>query len=127
MDNSYAPRVFVVQEPLRHSKAVGGVRPLFDLSPAREYGELVTCLDWSDTRHGFDCDDLLWKLRTALRSFGPDDYLLMTGNPTAMALAALVANENCDGRLRLLVWTKEGPTEGYYRVAEIDLHAQPGS
>lgn len=125
MQDSYSSRVFVVQEPLRHSAAVGGVRPLFDLAPANKFGEIVICLDWSDTRHGFECDDLLWKLREALQGFDDDDYLLMTGNPTAMALAALVASEINDGRIRLLVWTKEGPHSGHYRVADIDLNAQP--
>ena len=122
---SFQPRVFVVQDPLRHSVAPGGTRPKFDLTPAKEFGELTFCLDWADTRHGFDCDQLLWKLRAALRGFTADDFLLMTGNPTAMALAAIVAAENSGGRLRLLVWTKEGPSEGYYNVCDIDINAQP--
>lgn len=119
------PRVYVVQEPLRHSNAVGGTRPKFDITPAREFGEIVICLDWADTGRGFSCDEVLWKLRRALNDYRDDDYLLMTGNPTAMALASIVASEVNDGRIRLLVWTKDGPDNGYYNVADIDIHAQP--
>lgn len=116
-------RVYVVQEPLRKSMSSGKPVPLFDLAPASAFGEIITCLDWSDTKADFLADDLLVKLRNALHEFNDDDYLLMTGNPTAMALAAIVAAEVNEGRFNLLVWTKRG-TEGFYRVMQVNTWAE---
>jgi hypothetical protein len=65
---------------------------------------------------------MLWKARQALRDFGPQDFLLMIGNPTAMAIVAVVAAERSEGYLQLLYW--DNKTEEY-RVDLVDFNAQP--
>lgn len=114
------PKVYVVQEPLFKDKR-GQIRSKFDLSPAEAYGELNYVLNWSDPLE-LDIRQMLWKIRKALLNFTENDYLLMVGNPTAMALTAAVANERTDGCFRLLYWDN---MKEEYRADQIDMHAQP--
>ena len=114
------PRVYVVQEPLYRDKA-GKLREKFSLRRAEEYGDICMVLNWSDP-HELDARRMLWKARTALRDFQPSDYLLMIGNPTAMAIVAVVAAEMTDGYLQLLYWDNN---PGFYRIDTVNFHAQP--
>jgi hypothetical protein len=116
------PRVFVVQEPLvfRHGK----LKPKIDLSPANEFGKIVFLLDWSDTKDLIDTDKIIWMLRDrfAEHEFGPEDYVLLIGDWTAMALAVTIALEETDGQIRCLQWDRK---DGEYKVINIDLDAPP--
>lgn len=114
------PRVYVVQEPMYKDRS-GRLREKFSLKKAEEFGDICLVLNWSDP-HELDARRMLWKARNALRDFRPTDYLLMVGNPTAMALVAVVAAEMADGCLQLLYWDNN---PGHYRVDLVDFHAQP--
>lgn len=114
------PRVFLVQEPLRRSASSGSPVPLFDLTPAKEFGEIITCLDWSDTRSGFDPDVITDKLYRQLEDFCDDDFILPTGNTVAIALAGAIAADVNNGVVKFLVWNKL-PLPGKYRVIETKL------
>ena len=115
------PRVYIVQEPLYKDRR-GQLKEKFSLEAAKEFGDLCMVLNWSDP-HELDARRMLWKARTALRDFRADDYLLMVGNPTAMAIVAVVAAEMTDGHLQLLYWDNKPP--GSYRVDLVNFHAQP--
>lgn len=117
------PRVFVVQEPLYKDSRSGEIRSKFSLEPAQEFGELVYVLNWSDPSE-LSAQQMLWKVRRELQHFTKYDYLLMVGNPTAMALSAIIAAERTDGCFRILYWdnVKSG---GLYRVETVDVNAQP--
>jgi hypothetical protein len=96
----------------------------FDLSPAEEFGQTVFLLDWSDTRSTM-CgkeSEVLWMLRERLADFCDEDYLLMTGDWTAMALAVTLALEINDGRAKCLQWNRGNRA---YDVVKLDLNAQP--
>lgn len=122
-------RVFVVQEPLHRSPRTGDVQRIVDISPAERFGTLVYLLDWSDNK--FDSPrDIIRKLRERLADYCDDDYLLMSGSPTAFGIAAMVAGEYNDGRVRFLHWDKQLPRHngrgyGDYKCVEIDLNGQP--
>jgi hypothetical protein len=108
-------RVFVAQEPMRKG-ASGRTQPAIDLTPARQFGELIYCLDWSDSKYD-DPDMMLLKVLQTLDSIREDDYVLMVGSPTAMALVAGVAFCNCDS-IRLLQWDKDASR---YKVVPVNV------
>jgi hypothetical protein len=118
--NQRIPVVYVVQEPMILDRATGRVRPRFSLDPAKRYGTISILLGWSeevkDSRH------LLWILRDRLKDYSDGDYILMTGSPTMMAIAACVAAEFNMGRVKLLNWDN---LTRQYEVEEFDIHAQP--
>lgn len=109
------PRVYLVQEPLRRAASTGSPVPLFDLSPAKEYGEIVTCLDWSDTKGDFDPDALMDKLYQQLADYSDIDFILPAGNTVAIAMASMIASEVNNGCVKFLLWQKI-PLPGKYRV-----------
>jgi hypothetical protein len=109
------PRVYLVQEPLRRAASTGSPVPLFDLTPAKEYGEIVTCLDWSDTKGEFDPNALMDKLYEQLQGYSDIDFLLPAGNTVAIAMAAMIAAEVNNGAVKFLLWQKV-PLPGRYRV-----------
>ena len=111
--------VYVVQEPLKKTK--DGVKPRIDLTPAESFGQLVYLLGWSDTRN-LSREQITWKLRGGLRSYGDADYILPLGSPSVMGLAISIAAENNDGRVRSLEWDN---VTGGYRVVSDDLNCQP--
>lgn len=98
------PRVFVVNEPLKFEDGQGWVRHL-NLRPARDHGELVFLLAAGqlpdDPRPSIDA------LRRGLADITPEDYLLLIGDPRAIAWAAAIAADLTDGRLRLLHWQRD--------------------
>lgn len=121
MNKEFSKRVvYVVQEPMVIDRGTGRVRPRFSLDPAKEYGSISILLNWSekpeDSRH------LLWLLRDRLKDYREGDYLLMTGSPLMMSLAACIAAEMNQGRVRLLNWDN---LLREYTVEEFDIHAQP--
>lgn len=62
---------------------------------------------------------MLRQLKSQLRDFGAEDYLLLVGDPIAMALAVNVAAQQNNGRVKLLKWSKRH--EGYFPI-EVDLY-----
>jgi hypothetical protein len=117
------PRVFVVQEPLYKDNRSGEIRSKFSLDPAKNFGELVYILNWSDPSE-LSVQQMVWKVRRELQGFTEHDYLLMVGNPTAMALSAVIAAEHTGGILKLLYWDNVRGG-GVYRAETVDVNAQP--
>lgn len=93
-------KVYVVQDTRRYEN--GEYVSVHDLTPAREFGELVYLL--SPTAAPWKPDNILNDLWTKLEDFCDEDYLLMVGNPALIGLAAAVACEVNDGRIRFLQW-----------------------
>lgn len=84
--------VYVIQEQPRH-----------DISPALEYGKIEVLLPPGDFNFSQQavCDTLIEKLK----SFGPEDWLLLTGDPSAIAMVgSIVTLLGWD--LRMLKWNK---------------------
>ena len=100
------PKVFVVQE-----------HPDYDYSPALEYGEAVALLSPYDKL--YDMDLARRKMTSKLHKFGELDYLLLTGHPAAIALAALIAASFNYGRVKVLIWDRRMRR---YHTAQITPH-----
>lgn len=95
-------RVYVVNEPLRWDGASQSLVKMIDLSPALLFGELVFLLPAG--RLPMDPAPTLIALRSGLEDFREEDYLLLVGDPRAIAWAAAIAADKSDGCLNLLHW-----------------------
>lgn len=119
-----ASKVYIVNLPMKFNLEQGSYLPAKDFSPAAQYGEFVYL-----TPHGRGPDNpalLLPAMAKVLKDFRAEDYLLPAGPPPLIAWAAAMAARNANGRLKLLIWPSErAPDAGQYRVAEVDLFANP--
>lgn len=100
-------RVFAVQQPTGRDRATGAIRPTMDLTPASEYGELRFIL--RDYHHPFrDPSGTAAEVHRVLTGagFGPDDWLLLVGNPSLIGIVAAQASRITGGQLRLLQWDR---------------------
>ena len=58
-------------------------------------------------------------LRSKLKDFTNDDFILPMGDPVAIAIASMIAAEVNNGRVKFLKWDRENSC--YYSV-EVDLY-----
>src|SRR5690606_29686130 len=105
-------RVFVVQNQHRWNRDEQRFEPKFDLTPAKEFGELVYLL--SPTAAPFRPEPIIEELREKLSDFGTGDYLLLVVNPILLGFAGAIAGD-ADGRdVSLLQWS--GKDQRYIAV-----------
>lgn len=116
-------RVFVVQRPAYYSQERKGWVNKYDLSPAREHGELVFLLGPGNIYRD-KLAEAVDRLTEMLGDFGPADHLLAVGDPVAIAMAVLVAGRHGGNRVSLLKWDRPS---GRYDPYVIDLSANNGS
>lgn len=104
------PRVYVTQEPT----SVEGDRKI-DLTPALDYGKLIFVMP-PDSKPPLDTRATIEIMREIMKDFNKNDYLLATGHPSFIAWAAIIAIEQTDGPLNMLIWTR-----GQYRPITADF------
>ena len=97
--------VFVVQNQMRRNATTGDLEPLFDLTPAREYGQLEFLLTSGPVP--LEASAIAKTLCRKLQGFDPEvDYLLAVGNPVAIAAASAVVSDETAGVIPMLVWDR---------------------
>ena len=96
----------------------GDIVRKMDLTPAKEFGELVFLIDWSSLKNGLDSSQIYWDVRNELENEGltEDDYFLLIGHPIAMAITFRVATE-LSNRVQLLDWDRHN---NQYNVVTFD-------
>lgn len=108
-------RVFVVQRPAFYSSERKGWVNKYDITPAREFGELVFLL-----RPGNIYKDQLVStmasLRESLKDFGSFDHLLAIGDPVAIAAAVLEAGRSNGGKVQMLKYDRFAGAYNSYPV-----------
>lgn len=105
-------RVFVVNQPTKYDHDQKTFVPSVDLTPAREFGELVYL---TPIGAGFDPAAMLDTLRENLNGFTEDDFLLPIGSPVLIAWAAGIAANLTGGKIKLLEWPRRNhPNFGRY-------------
>jgi hypothetical protein len=110
---SKSPRVYAVQVPARRDGPRGGWVEKFDLSPAKEFGEVVRLLPYGNVPN--EPERVHAQLKEALRDFDLDrDYLLLLGDPVAMAQAVSIVSRW--GTFNTLKWDRRTGTYSPYRV-----------
>lgn len=95
-------KVYVVTEPITYKDGIPA--PLFDVSPAREFGELVVL-----TEHGQSMSasvPMVRMLREKLRDFSDEDFILPVGDPVIIATVAAIAADINKGYYQMLKWNK---------------------
>tara|TARA_R100000700_G_C3179205_1_gene155449 strand:+ start:3615 stop:3923 length:309 start_codon:yes stop_codon:yes gene_type:complete len=86
--------VYVVQE----TKGI-------NLLPAVEFGEIDILLP--EGQVVFSTERTIKRLQINLRKYTFEDYLLMVGDPAAIAMAAAVASQITTGKFKLLKWDRQ--------------------
>jgi len=109
--------VYVVQEQTKYDKEQGKFVPRFDLSSAKEYGEIVFLL--SPTAKPFDSKPIKRELHEKLKYFSANDYILFIGNPLFIVMAGAIAAEYNEGNLKSLQW--HGKDQKYIPLEVNDL------
>ena len=95
--------VYVVQKQHRWDAYTQDFVPKFDITPAEQYGDLDYLL--SPKAAPWHSASVLADLHNKLRYYGPEDYLLLVGNPCIIGWAVAVAAHYNAGSVSLLQWS----------------------
>ena len=104
--------VYVIQE-------IPGTKtgnPKINIMGASKYGEFKFLLP-ELSQIIFSPGPLIYKLRTLLKNFTTDDYLLLTGDPAIIGVACSIVSDMTNGKYNLLKWDKQ---ERQYYPIEIN-------
>ena len=112
-----SPRVFVVQQPAKLDRNREW-KPIFDIRPARRFGQLVFVLLRPGNLNLETLPTIAAHMRNVLGDYGDEDFILPTGEPIAIAMAATFAARANEGRIKLLKWDK---FKSDYEVATLNL------
>lgn len=99
-------RVFIPYNPKQKDRRTGELVDRIDaagLAKAEVYGEVIFLL--SPNVKPFNTEPIIRELREKLADFGPEDFVLMVGNPIIMSLVATVASDASGGPVKFLQWT----------------------
>jgi len=98
--------VFAVQED-----------PRKNILPALDFGSIEYILEDRD-QVTFDPVPWVRRIKTALRGFTEDDYILAIGDPAAIGIACSIAAQVTGGRYKMLKWDRQ--EKRYFPIA-IDI------
>ena len=91
-----------------------------NIRSAEKFGDLKVLL--SDNKQiVLSSGPLTHKLKKELSTFCDDDYLLLMGDPAAIAIAGAVACERNNGKMRLLKWDRQ---ERQYFPIDVDIYTR---
>lgn len=102
-------RVYIPQLPMRMVNGV--LEPLYDISAASEYGEVVELVGpsakpWTESV----LDDMYERLAAVTE----EDYILMIGSPVMCAITAAYVAQELNGRVKFLQW--DGHRRRYFPI-----------
>ena len=112
--DAHNPVVFVIQE-------IAGTRagnPKINIMGASKFGQFKFLLP-EDSQIIFSPGPLIYKLRSLLKNFKQEDYLLLTGDPAIIGVACSIVSDITGGKYNLLKWDKQ---ERKYYPIEINLY-----
>jgi hypothetical protein len=112
--HNYKPIVYVLQE-LPGTKAG---TPKINIMSASKYGEFKFLLP-EFSQIIFSPGPLIFKLRSLLKDYIAQDYLLLTGDPAIIGVACSIVSDMTNGRYSLLKWDKQ---DRIYYPIKINLH-----
>ena len=96
-------RVFVCTEPITYRD--GQPEPMFDVSPALQYGSLEIL-----TRHNqsmFISVPMVRSIREKLKDFNDNDFILPVGDPVTIGAVCAIAADINGGYYKILKWDKK--------------------
>lgn len=107
--------VYITQEAVTWQNGVPV--PKHDHRPAMKFGEIQVLLP-PGVSNSVDHTELTKVLQRELVRFDDDDFLLCSGDPALIALAAGVAFKSNRGRISLLKWDRN---QGQYFSVTLDI------
>ena len=93
-------------------------RPKINIMGAQKYGE-IKVLFREDSQIIFCPGPIIFSLRTKLKNFTQEDYLLLTGDPAIIGVACSVVSDITNGKYNLLKWDRQ---EKMYYPIKINLY-----
>ena len=108
------PIVYVIQE-------IPGTKsgtPKINIMSASQYGKFKFLLP-EFSQIIFSPGPLIFKLRTLLKNYKQEDYLLLTGDPAIIGVACSIVSQLTNGKYNLLKWDKQ---ERQYYPITINLN-----
>ena len=103
--------VYVLQEPPININILG----------ASDFGYLVICLPkyGEDSQIIYSPGPFIFKMRKNLRDFRPQDYLLLTGDPSIIGISNAIVSDQTNGQFNHLKWDRR---EAKYYPINFDLY-----
>ena len=114
MKENNLPVVHVIQEIPGTKES----KPKINIIGAAEFGSFKFLLP-ELSQIIFSPGPLIFKLRKALKTFKPEDYLLLTGDPAIIGVACSIVSDMTNGKYKLLKWDRQ---ERKYYPIEINLY-----
>ena len=108
------PKVYLIQDIPGTAKG----EPKYNVLGAQKYGDIVTMLP-EFSQMILSPGPLIIKLRTLLKDYTPNDYLLLSGDPAIIGVVCSIVADTTSGRYKLLKWDRQEKT--YYPI-EINIH-----
>ncbi len=108
------PKVYLIQEIPGTSK----LEPKYNVLGAQKYGEIITMLP-EFSQLILSPGPLIIKLRTLLKNYTSQDFLLLSGDPAIIGVVCSIVCEMTNGKYKLLKWDRQEKT--YYPI-EINIH-----
>ena len=108
------PIVYVIQE----MPGTKSGTPKINIMSASKYGKFKFLLP-EFSQIIFSPGPLIFKLRTLLKNYKQEDYLLLTGDPAIIGVACSIVSQLTNGKYNLLKWDKQ---ERQYYPITINLN-----
>ena len=93
-------------------------RPKVNIMGAQKFGKIKVLLR-EDSQMIFSPGPIIFELRRLLKTYLPDDYLLLTGDPAIIGVACSVVSDITHGKYNLLKWDRQ---ERMYYPISINLY-----
>ena len=102
-------KVYLIQD----IPGTGKGEPKYNIVGAQKYGDIVSLLpEFSQMIHS--PGPLVMKLRTLLKNYTEEDYLLLSGDPAIIGVVCALDSETTNGNYKLLKWDRQEKT--YYPI-----------
>ena len=88
-------------------------QPKYNVLGAQKFGQIVTLLP-EKSQIILSPGPLIQKLRTLLKDYTTDDYLLLSGDPAIIGVVCSVVSDIKNGKYNLLKWDRQEKT--YYPI-----------
>ena len=92
-------------------------QPKYNILGASKFGQIVSLLP-ENSQIIMSPGPLIQKLKTLLKDYTADDYLLLSGDPAIIGVVCSVVSDITNGKYKLLKWDRQEKT--YYPI-EIDI------
>lgn len=102
--------VYCVTEPITYRDGIP--EPLFDVSPALQYGDLEILAKHNHSM--LASTPMVRYFRDKLRHFTDEDYILPVGDPVTIAAVAAIAADINKGYFKILKWDKR--SKSYFPI-----------